>query len=330
MILAGLFTGLAAYTYLSARLFPIPVAFVLLIALFVNKNKNLLITNYFLLFISALLIFAPLGYFFSHTSRNFFVRYSQVIVKGRRWRSAMARHHGRTRHDLCIGRTLTTDSTFPLKPIFDPVVGFFFVVGLIKVISDQWSVISRWRFALRNPQSEISNQKSLISNLFLLIYTLTFFLPTALSVHDIFPSNVRAMGVMSVLTIFPAIGIVVIGNWVISKWRVRKESLFVVSLFIVHSSLFIVTFNDYFNIWAKAPSLHYANDTDLVNASRWLNAQDTRDTNIYFSAIHYRHPTVAYLARDYANIRWYFGGNALRYPRRQIALRLSTFRADDR
>ena len=82
----------------------------------------------------------------------------------------------------------------PLKPIFDPVVGFFFVVGLIKVISDQWSVISRWRFALRNPQSEISNQKSLISNLFLLIYTLTFFLPTALSVHDIFPSNVRAMG----------------------------------------------------------------------------------------------------------------------------------------
>ncbi|MBI5081982.1 MAG: glycosyltransferase family 39 protein [Chloroflexi bacterium] len=322
-VLAGAFTGFAAYTYLSARLFPIPVAFVLLIALFVNKNKKLLITNYFLLFISALIIFAPLGFFFLQHPETFFVRYNQVIVKGDDgdllWRGITG----------ALGMIFISGEPYdrfniPLKPIFDPVVGFFFVVGLIKVISGQWAVISRWRFALRNPQSEIKNlqphsaslrgQASPISNLFLLIYTLTFLLPTALSVHDIFPSNVRAMGVMAMLTIFPAIGIVAIGNWIINKWRVRKESLFIVSLFIVHCSLFISVYNDYFVRWATTPSLHYANDTDLANASCWLNAQDTRDTDIYFSAIHYRHPTVAYLARDYANVRWYFGANALAIP----------------
>ena len=329
-VFAGLFTGLAAYTYLSARLFPIPVAFVLLIALFVNKNKKLLITNYFLLFISALLVFAPLGYFFLTHPETFFVRYSQVIVKGDEgdllWRGITG----------ALGMIFVSGEPYdrfniPLKPIFDPVTGFFFVVGLIKVISNQWSVISRWRFAFRNPQSEISNQKSLISNLFLIIYTVTFLLPTALSVHDIFPSNVRAMGVMSVLTIFPAIGLAKMIRWLSyavetaptkntkspygDSLKLAREGglrVFVAATLVAAGT--IATFNDYFNVWAKAPSLHYANDTDLVNASRWLNAQDTRDTTIYFSAIHYRHPTVAYLARDYTNIRWYFGANALAIP----------------
>jgi len=325
-VLSGIFTGLAAYTYLSARLFPIPIAFALINfmiqQLAINRQPShsaslrglssaksklqLLITNYSLFFIFALIIFAPLGYFFFQHPETFFVRYNQVIVQGDEsdllWRGITG----------ALGMIFISGEPYdrfniPLKPIFDPVVGFFFVVGLVKVIGDQLAVISRKRSAISNPQS-------LIPNLFLLIYTLTFLLPTALSVHDIFPSNVRAMGVMAVLTIFPALGIVAIGNWVISKWRIPKQTFFAASLFIVHSSLFIVTYTDYFNLWSKSPSLHYANDTDLVNASRWLNAQDTRDTDIYFSAIHYRHPTVAYLARDYANIRWYFGANALAIP----------------
>ncbi len=322
-ILAGIFTGLAAYTYLSARLFPIPIAFLLLSATFSRskicnpqsaiKNLQSLISNLCLFLLSALIVFAPLGIFFLQHPETFLVRYNQVIVKGDEGDLLWCGITG------ALGMIFVSGEPYdrfnlPLKPIFDPVIGFFLVIGLIKVISEQLSVINHWRFAFRNPQSAIKNPQSLTPNLFLLIYTLTFLIPTALSVHDIFPSNVRAMGVMSVLTMIPALGFVVIGNWVISNWRINKPTLLSASLFIIHCSLFIFTFNDYFNIWAKAPSLHYANDTDLVNASRWLNAQDTRDTDIYFSAIHYRHPTVAYLARDYANVRWYFGANALAIP----------------
>ena len=304
-VMAGLFTGLAAYTYLSARLFPIPIAFVLLafgVQQFAIRNPQSAISNpqspipnLILFLLSALLVFAPLGYFFIHHPETFFVRYNQVIVKGDE-SDLLSRGITGALGMIFISGEPYDRFNIPLKPIFDPVIGFFFVIGLIVILR------------------RIFNRQSLIPNLFLIVYLITFLLPTALSVHDIFPSNVRAMGVMSVLTIFPAIGIVAMGNWVISKWRVPKHTLFTSTFLIFNLLSLFITYNDYFVRWATTPSLYYANDTDLVNASRWLNEQNTRDTDIYFSAIHYRHPTIAYLARDYANVRWYFGANTLAIP----------------
>ncbi len=158
------------------------------------------------------------------------------------------------------------------------------------------------------------------------------------------------MGLLPLLTIFPALGLTAVSRWslvagrrllVAGRWslvagrgrlavshywsritrhvsRVTPHS----SLFIVHLSLFIAalffgtlsTGLAYFNQWANAPSLYYDNDTDLVNAARWLNHADTRGLSVYLSAIHYRHPTVAYLARDYPAFRWFIGGNALALP----------------
>ena len=94
---------------------------------------------------------------------------------------------------------------------------------------------------------------------------------------------------------------------------VTRQTLFFVFIVTLLGGT-LTTGYSYFNVWATAPSLYYANDTDLVNAARWLNSTDTRDVNVYLSAIHYRHPTVAYLARDYANFRWFTGGNALAVP----------------
>ncbi|MEK7785546.1 MAG: hypothetical protein AAB658_09035, partial [Chloroflexota bacterium] len=162
-------------------------------------------------------------------------------------------------------------------------------------------------------------------SLFLLVYLFTFLLPTAISVHDIFPSNVRSLGLLPVLTIFPAIGIVKASNWplrvVISNWRLQLRIQLPITNYQLPIALLITllagtltTYHSYFNLWATAPSLHYANDTDLVNAARWINTQDTQDTSVYFSAIHYRHPTVAYLARDFPSFRWFTGGQALAIP----------------
>ncbi|HLB45977.1 MAG TPA: hypothetical protein VJL59_03025, partial [Anaerolineales bacterium] len=39
-----------------------------------------------------------------------------------------------------------------------------------------------------------------------------------------------------------------------------------------------------------------------------------RPDSVYFSAIHYRHPTVAYLARDFESFRWFTGGESLAIP----------------
>jgi len=76
----------------------------------------------------------------------------------------------------------------------------------------------------------------------------------------------------------------------------------------------LTTYNAYFNQWVTTLSLYYANDTDLMKAAQWVNTQDTTTTSVYFSAIHYRHPTVAYIARDFESFRWFTGATALGIP----------------
>jgi hypothetical protein len=56
------------------------------------------------------------------------------------------------------------------------------------------------------------------------------------------------------------------------------------------------------------------NDADLTAIADYLNAQDLSDTDIFVSTIHYRHPTLAYLARDFGLIRWFTGGTSLAVP----------------
>src|SRR5207244_8770600 len=48
----------------------------------------------------------------------------------------------------------------------------------------------------------------------------------------------------------------------------------------------------------------------------------SRQTSVYVSAIHYRHPTLAYLAHDFDQLHWLTGGTALVLPAGRPALYL--------
>lgn len=312
--LAGAFTGLAAYTYLAARLFPIPIAVALLVfAVQMFRQQapiSQLIKQYGVFALAALVVFAPLGWFFIQHPEAFLVRANQLTPR-----------EGET--DLLIrGITGALGMIFikgepydrfniPDRPIYGPLLGLFFVIGLIVLI-----------VRLFTPRTTLSASRFLTAS-FLLVYTVTFLVPTAISVHDIFPSNVRSMGLMPLLAVFPAIGIVKIRDWglEIRDWLWKSvsssliSSLFLPTAFIITLvSGTLTTYNAYFNQWATTQSLYYANDTDLVNAARWVNEQDISNTSVYFSAIHYRHPTVAYLAKDFESFRWFTGATALAVP----------------
>ncbi len=321
--LAGAFTGLAAYTYLAARLFPIPIAIALIgfaiQALRQRYSITQLIKQYGAFALAALLVFAPLGLFFLQHPETFLVRANQLTPREGETDLLLRGITGALKMIFVEGEPYDRFN-IPGRPIYGPLLGLFFVVGLVIVIL---------RLAQR---STLHTSRSFLPASFLVIYTLTFLTPTALSVHDIFPSNVRSMGLLPLLTVFPAIGIVEISKrlFVSSKWIGAR--LFAIQLsglsgessittyylpitfFIALVSGTLTTYNAYFNQWAMAQSLYYANDTDLVNAARWVNTQDTTNTSVYFSAIHYRHPTVAYLAHNFESFRWFTGATALGIP----------------
>jgi hypothetical protein len=324
--LAGLFTGLAAYTYLAARLFPIPIAITLAAALLQAARRSApawptrLSGALAVFFIGAALVFAPLGVFFLQHPETFFNRASQLIPRPGETGLLVQGILGALGMIFVAGEPYDRFN-LPGRPIFGPVLGFFFVAGLLIV-------------AARCLRARSSLAR--LSNLFVLVYSLVFLIPTALSVHDIFPSHVRSMGLLPVLAVFPALGIVTISHWVLRLGRPYRgvhasqisenaqSQASGAKLLIANCQLLITlftlvcgsaaTYYSYFHLWAAAPSLHYANDTDLVNASRWINGQDLTETSVYFSAIHYRHPTVAYLARDFAAFRWFTGGASLALP----------------
>ncbi len=318
MILAGAFTGLAAYTYLAARLFPLPIAVLLLAVLAWDlRHRHSLaprLRAIGLYLAAAALVFAPLGAFFIQHPEAFFTRVSQLTPRPGEGNLLLKGLTGAAGMIFLSGEPYDRFN-IPGRPIFGPLLGLFFLLGLLltlaRLLPSRRSPFS----SLLSPLSSLfSSPSSPLPSLFLLASTLTFLLPTALSVHDVFPSNVRSMGLLPLLTIFPALGLTAASRWslVAGRWR----------LAVVHLSLFIATLLfgtlstglAYFNQWAGAPSLYYDNDTDLVNAARWLNHTDTRGLNVYLSAIHYRHPTVAYLARDYPAFRWFTGGSALAIP----------------
>jgi hypothetical protein len=338
MALAGVFTGLAAYTYLAARLFPIPIAITLLAFLIGEAHRSTTrpfdhstIRLFGVYLLAAVFVFAPLGLFFLQHPEAFLTRANQLTPREGEgnllWQSVTG----------ALGMIFISGEPYdrfniPGRPIFGPLLGLFFVIGLGLILRNLLRSLRTTHYTIRNTQYSIPNTQyasrfAFYVSLFVLVYTLTFLIPTAISVHDIFPSNVRSMGLWPVLAIFPALGIVKTGNWllVISNWRrqhpttnvqspISNLQLLITSYFITLLTGTLATGYAYFYIWAAAPGLYYANDTDLVNASRWLNTQEAQDASVYLSAIHYRHPTAAYLARDFSSSRWFTGGQALAIP----------------
>lgn len=152
-------------------------------------------------------------------------------------------------------------------------------------------------------------------------------LPTALSVYDIFPSNVRAFGLTPLVFVFPALGIVATYRFLQKHWPGPligvAYPLTVLTLIVLAIGTY-ATYRLYFVEWANLRSQRLNNDADLTDIAAYLNTQSLAETNAYVSAIHYRHPTVAYLAREYGKVRWLTGGSALALPHDRAALIFSS------
>jgi len=317
LLLGGVFFGLCGYTYLAARAFPIPIvlsALVLWIADVGHRRQRA--TQLAVFGLAALVSFAPLGLFFLTHPDAFTTRLGQV-GPGDDWRAAFDGVVAALKMLFLQGDPYIRFN-LPFRPLFGPIVAVFFLLG---------GFVTLWRF-LRPREQNSSRALARAREALLLVWVPVMLLPTALAIHEITPSNLRAIGLIPLGFVFPARGIWTLLNAAIGTmlnystptrrgiaWATRIASYlaFVVAVLLLLST-FVSTARAYFSVYAPRTDLYEASDGDLADIAAFLNETDLTGTTAYVGSIHYRHPTLAFLADEYAQIKWLVGASTVVYP----------------
>lgn len=326
LIAGGACLGLTAYTYLAARLFPLPLALAWPV-LMVRTPRDLRrrrLGQLALVLAVAALVFAPLGVYFLRHPDAFTTRITQVAAPSGRdalrglWRCVQAlawpgAGDGYVRFNA------------PGRPMMGAPVALLAMVGLGVLVTAQ-----------RRAPLDTAGR------VFVLAAVGTMLLPSALATSEITPSNLRLVGLFPFLGILPAWGAVRVVRWIahaISAWesgraqgqgdgrkgrpqaperRGRGVSRWGPGIATATAlgalALGVLRTGRAYGAWAASPALFYAADGEMVLAARALDALDLTEATAYIASEHYRHPTVAALARAYPRAKWLTGGASLVLP----------------
>ncbi len=337
LILAGLFCGLTAYTYLAARAFPIPLAAALLTLLVTTttttttttitvpapttdrRHRRARLGQLILFGTIAALTLAPLVRYWLGHPGSFTNRIQQVAPSG--WDEVWSGIRA------CLGMFFLRGDPYvrfniPHRPLFNPITAALFLLGLLITLRQLI------RLLLGAGRPSAPPLLHLASCIFLLTYLPTMLLPSALAVGDVTPSNLRAAGLLPFVYVFPALGL-----WAILDTPRRilppASRLLPLASRILHpasrllhpaSCLLLLalsgfaTARAYFGQWATSAELYYATDGDLTDVAAYLNQTEMTAATPYVASVHYRHPTLAFLVRNYEDVRWLTGGRTVVFP----------------
>ena len=291
LIPAGALLGLTAYTYLAARIFPIPLALSLafLLVRTPTADRGRLLGRYALVLIAALIFLAPLGVFFLQNPETFMTRITQVAAPSLQ---AAARGIGR-----CLRAIVWPDGgdgyirfNAPGVPLMRPAAALLALVGAGAMLFAQ----------RRHPLEQAGRWLVLLS-------VLVMVLPSALATGEITPSNLRMVGLYPFIALLPAWGLYVVVALAPAGWLRRLVLL---------GALFggcALTATQYV-AWAGSAALFRSADGEMVLAAEALDATVRPGVTVYVTSEHYRHPTVAALATHYAEAKWLTGGATLVLP----------------
>src|ERR1043165_7075481 len=98
----------------------------------------------------------------------------------------------------------------------------------------------------------------------------------------------RASGLIPLLFVFPARGLLVSYRWVQRRMPGPMIPYAYPLVVVTLAALALGAFNagqDYFSTWASLPGLRQANDADLVDIAGYLNTHDTNAEAVFVSAI---------------------------------------------
>ncbi len=184
---SGLFMGLSLYTYLAARFLPLVLIIWVLFSVLRRRSVNW--TGYAVLFTVALVIASPLliyavQHWDAFLSRSYQVSVLNPAINQGDPAGALLRHVISTLGMFNLRGDFIPRHNLPLRPVFDPVMGIAFLLGL---------VVSA-RSAGRQPERGLP-----------LIFVLLMLLPTIMAEDA--PHFLRSVGILPVLFVFPALGL---------------------------------------------------------------------------------------------------------------------------
>lgn len=303
MIVAGVFCGLIAYTYLASRIAPVALAMVVLMVLVAERKKRRTrLAQLGVLTLVALAVLAPLGIFFLNHPGTFTARTEQVSIfsESSAWEATVTRNTLRALQVFAIRGDPDIRLNLAHQPMFQGALALAFYAGLIAVIlgpARTSSGLGRVPYGL------------------LMMWTLVMLLPTILSDPAQVPHSLRAIGIMPFVFFISAAGIT--AAMALIRRALQNERVTLVlataALALTLGASAIKTFQDYVH-WASQPQLYYENDGDLADMAEYLNSLEDNERALYVSAPDYRHPTVAALARNYDRIKWVQGGELFVFP----------------
>ncbi len=303
LLLSGVFLGLTAYTYLAARLFPVLLLMASLPLLFGGQWRK---RGLQLLLVGgvALVVLAPLLGFFVANPDAFWVRISQVAPD----ETALTLGESilRSLQMFFLVGDPYIRFNLPERPLFGWFWGGLLLVGWMMLI---W----RWRALQADWQRA--------SVLLLLLAPFVMLLPTALAVNEIVPSNLRAIGLIPFVFYLPGVGLMVFVNDLGRQFKrieLTSAVLMVGVLALMVGGL--LTERLYFRVWGQETAVFYETDGDLTAVADFLDQLDTENKNIYVSALHYQHPTLAYLSDKYEQVKWLPQSQAVVFPAREEAV----------
>jgi len=316
-VAGGACLGLTGYTYLAARLFPIPLTLALGWLLVRTQREKRLrrVAQLGLVLVVAAVAFAPLGLYFLRNPDAFTTRITQVAAPT--WRDALRGLW------LCARAVVWPNGgdpyirfNVPGKPVLDGLSAVLAFIGLARLL------VSRQGDDLHRA-----------GRIFIVAVLAIMLLPSALATSEITPSNLRLVGLFPFITILPAYGVVTLitvltgylrakGGDLTNRLTVAKSRLLSpASCFLPLASclLLLLTLGGAstaraYRQWATSTELFYAADGEMVLAAEALDTTDLSQTTVYIASEHYRHPTVAALARQYAQAKWLTGGATLVLP----------------
>ncbi|NBD35510.1 MAG: hypothetical protein GVY30_05880, partial [Chloroflexi bacterium] len=307
LLLGGLFLGLTGYTYLAARLFPLPLGLTGLIVLYLTppaeRSRRLRQLGYLLA--AAVVVFAPLGWHFLRHPDAFTTRIGQVAASSgaEAWRGLMACLRA-------LGLPGASDPYVrfnqPGRPVMPPLVAGLALLG--------------W-MALFQSRRDASSPVDRAGRWFLWLVLPTMLLPSALATSEITPSNLRLVGLFPFLALLPAMGWVQLHRWLDRALKRVPLWTWSLALLLIGGGWEGRAYAE----WATSAELFYAADGAMTLAAQALDraaSVDDKATTVYIASEHYRHPTVAALAASYGRAKWLTGGANVVLPPRGDAVYL--------
>jgi 4-amino-4-deoxy-L-arabinose transferase-like glycosyltransferase len=301
LLLSGIFLGLTAYTYLAARLFPILLLLGSLPLVF-GENWRRRGLQLGLVGSVAWIVLSPLFVFFMNNPETFWVRIGQVAPDAQALGGSILRS---LEMFFLLGDPYIRFNV-PGRPLFDWFWGGLLLIGWMMLLWSWRKLTADWQRA---------------GVLLLLLAPFIMLLPTALATNEIVPSNLRAIGLIPFIFYLPSLGLMTFITELGSQFKKIQltPAIFTIGILALMVGG-LATERLYFRIWAADTAVYFETDGDLTAVAPFLDQLDTEDKNIYVSARHYQHPTIAFLSDKYEQVKWLPSSEAVVFPARKEAI----------